>query len=165
MNFVLLTGADGVGKTIFYHKYQSYFANYCYFSLANQLEKKQRNWRKTGDRMVSYREMIQEMKVALKERRNILFELPLSGSVNIMKRWIDEAKKEGYQCTLIWIRTASFEQTFQRIIHRVQSGGIGIAKEVAKDRFDNQEEKVTQLAPFFDCVEYWNNDHGFVRVK
>lgn len=165
MNFVLLTGADGVGKTAFYQKYQSYFSDYCYLSLAKQLQKKRRNWRKTGDQMTSYQEMIQEMTIALKKRKNILFELPLSGSVHMMECWIDKAKKAGYQCTLIWIQTTSFDQTFQRIIHRVQSGGIGIAKEVAKDRFDKQEEKVNQLVPFFDCVEYWNNDHGFVRVK
>lgn len=165
MKFILLTGADGVGKTTFYQQYLNKFENYRYFSLEKQLSKMKRNWRKTSDWMMSYKEMIQSIQKTVDEHKNIILEMPLSGSVHMIEQWVEKAKDQGYECILIWIQTSSFELAYNRVIQRVKLGGIGVDRQVAEQRFIKQEKMVNSLAPIFDCVEYWENNQQLIRLK
>lgn len=164
--YILLTGVDGSGKTSFYQQFAKRFSGYEYLSLANQLVQQQRNWRNTNHRLKSYREIFTlQQQQYIDEGKNLIVEIPLSGSANQIKKWTDLAHQFGYHCTLIVIEIASTEAAFQRVVKRVQSGGIGVPKETLEQRFIQQQRLLPQIEGFFDQVEIWNNDETFKRIR
>lgn len=77
-----------------------------------------------------------------------------------------EARKEGFEIILFYVRLESAELAYERVLRRVQKGGHGVPKEVVEKRFKRSLSnfKAIKDSGLIDTVYIYDNSTAFQLV-
>ncbi|HEY7546886.1 MAG TPA: AAA family ATPase [Blastocatellia bacterium] len=79
------------------------------------------------------RVMLRRMRNLIEQRKTFAFESTLSGRTPA--RWIDLAKREGFEFHLLFLRLESEELAIERVAERVRRGGHDVPEDVIRRRY------------------------------
>lgn len=77
---------------------------------------------------------------------------------------IDEAHKNGFEVTLLYVTVNSAEMAINRVQERVKNGGHGIPPETIKKRYSQSYNNFPAVAFKSDNVFIYDNSQKFINV-
>lgn len=160
--YIIVAGVNGSGKSTFYRSTPSLFMNTKRINADEILKSNGGDWKKMSDNMKAMRAVIQLMNQAIENHISFHQETTLSGQGQ--KKWIEKAKQNGYEVTLLYVGIKDADLAVERVKQRVAKGGHGIPEETIRKRFQQSLKNLEIIAPLCDCVELYDNTDSFISV-
>ncbi|MCC8014865.1 MAG: zeta toxin family protein [Eubacterium sp.] len=105
---------------------------------------------------------VEEIKSCLNMNVSFTQETTLSG--HTVLKTVSQARKQGYYIHLYYIGLSNAEESLLRIENRVKKGGHNIPSEDVVRRFNKRFSALTELIPYCDRVDFYDNENGFVKA-
>lgn len=160
--YIIVAGVNGSGKSTFYDTYPELFIDTQRINADEILKSNGGDWKKMSDNMKAMREVIQLMNQAIENHISFHQETTLSGQGQ--KKWIEKAKQNSYEVTLLYVGIKDADLAVERVKQRVAKGGHGIPEETIRKRFQQSLKNLEIIAPLCDCVELYDNTDSFISV-
>ena len=160
--YIIVAGVNGSGKSTFYDTYPELFIDTKRINADEILKSNGGDWKKMSDNMKAMREVIQLMNQAIENHISFHQETTLSGQGQ--KKWIEKAKQNGYEVTLLYVGIKDVDLAVERVKQRVAKGGHGIPEETIRKRFQQSLKNLEIIAPLCDRVELYDNTDSFISV-
>ena len=160
--YIIVAGVNGSGKSTFYDTYPELFIDTKRINADEILKSNGGDWKKMSDNMKAMREVIQLMNQAIENHISFHQETTLSGQGQ--KKWIEKAKQNGYEVTLLYVGIKDADLAVERVKQRVAKGGHGIPEETIRKRFQQSLKNLEIIAPLSDRVELYDNTDSFISV-
>lgn len=159
---IIISGANGVGKTTFA---KPYVKNLGYkFLNADEIAKKIEKEGLDNAMIKAGRVFFSELNKSIIGRKNIVIETTLSGSY--INKVAQRSKKLGYKVKLIYIFVDSEELCVERVRSRVLKGGHNVPEEDIRRRFqrslNNFWDNFTQLSNSW--ILLYNGEENYQQV-
>lgn len=157
MNFTIIAGVNGAGKSVFYHSEETdYSVLGIRINVDELIETEYGNkWNDIKIQMKASRKIIERINNCLSEGLNFNQETTLSGK-SIIKT-IKKAKSIGYTINLHYIGIESPELAIKRVKERVRRGGHGIPDETIRKRFYKSLENLQEVLTLCDNLYIYDN--------
>lgn len=157
MDFTVIAGVNGAGKSVFYHSEQVDKDKLGIRVNVDELIQKEYNnkWNDFKIQIKAGREIVQKVGSCIENKLSFNQETTLAGKsiINTIKK----AKELGYTINLYYIGIESPELAIKRVDRRVKLGGHGIPDEVIKKRFYKSLENLQKILPICDNIFIYDN--------
>lgn len=157
MNYTIIAGVNGAGKSVFYHSEETdYSVLGIRVNVDELIEREYGNkWNDFKIQMKASREIIAKINNCLSKGLDFNQETTLSGKsiINTVKK----AKNLGYTINLHYIGIESPELAIKRVKGRVEQGGHGIPEETICKRFYKSLENLQEVLTLCDNVYIYDN--------
>lgn len=157
MNYTIIAGVNGAGKSVFYHSGQVNKDKLGIRVNVDELIQKEydNKWDDLRIQLKAGREIVRKIESCIENKLSFNQETTLAGKsiINTIKK----AKKVGYAINLYYIGVESFELAIKRVSRRVRLGGHGIPDEVIKKRYYKSLENLQEILPICDNVFIYDN--------
>lgn len=162
IEIIIISGANGVGKTTFA---KPYVKNLGYIFLnADEIAKQIEKEGLDNAMIKAGRIFFANLDRSIKARENIVIETTLSGSY--INKVADRAKKLGYKIKLIYIFVDSEELCIERVNSRVMKGGHNVPEQDIRRRFqrslNNFWDNFTKISDSW--ILLYNGDEIYQQV-
>lgn len=162
--YVIIAGINGAGKSTLYRLQPELFHSTERINADEILQKMGGDWRKEIDNFRAMREEVKQLHDALNNFKSIHVETTLAGSGKAQLNLIDEAHKNGFEVTLLYVTVNSAEMAINRVQERVKNGGHGIPPETIKKRYSQSHNNLPAVAFKSDNVFIYDNSKKFINV-
>lgn len=155
--YIIVAGVNGAGKSTLFDsdEEKSLFLDTKRINADEILQKNRGDWRKDRDNFGAMREVVKQMNLAINTRQSFHQETTLAG--NGQKKWIDKAKKQGFEITLLYVGLASPELAIERVKKRVEKGGHGVPEKRIRERYKQSLKHLKELMPYCDNILIFDN--------
>jgi predicted ABC-type ATPase len=159
---VIIAGANGVGKTtfarVFLQEYDYEFLN------ADEIAKSLSAQNPSEKKISAGKLFLQKLNEMVSQNKSLLIESTLSGKY--LQKFIENARKQNYKITIIFLFAESPEILIERIAERVKKGGHYVPDEDVRRRFVRGKEN------FWNTYKYladswtliYNSEGAFYEV-
>lgn len=155
--YILIAGVNGAGKSTLYLSHPEFFKGTLRLNADEILQENNGDWRIVADTMKSMRELIGRMNHYFEEGTSFHHETTLAGNVHGYQKRLKQAKRLGYETTLIYLYLADADLAVERVAKRVAKGGHGVEEAVIRRRYEQSIKHFKELHPQFDNVFVLDN--------
>lgn len=160
--YIIVGGVNGAGKSNLYLTMPELFENTIRMNADEILRANKGNWRNDKDNASAMKIVVKSMKNALQEKKSFHQETTLAGRGQ--KKWINEAKNNGFEVTLIYVALSTPELAINRVNDRIKKGGHGVPPETIKKRYVRSLENLDELSPLCDNVLVFDNTTSLTPI-
>lgn len=157
MNYTVIAGVNGSGKSNFYNSGQLDYSDLGIRVNVDELiaERYDNNWKDFKTQIKAGKEIIKRINRCLDEKLSFNQETTLAGRTII--NTISKAKELGYTVNLHYIGIDSPEKAISRVKRRVLKGGHGIPDEIINNRYYKSLENLQEILSICDNVYIYDN--------
>ncbi|WP_339785790.1 zeta toxin family protein [Tissierella sp.] len=157
MNYTVIAGVNGAGKSIFYNSGELDRSKLGVRVNVDELiaERYNNNWKDFKTQIRAGKEIVREINRCIENKLSFNQETTLAGKTIL--NTIEKAKKLEYIINLHYIGINSPELAISRVRERVLKGGHGIPDETIYSRYFNSLENLQEILPICDNVYIYDN--------
>lgn len=157
MDYTIIAGVNGAGKSVFYHSGQINKDILGVRINVDELvqEDYDNKWQDSKIQIRAGRETIKRIRKCMKDKVSFNQETTLSGKSIINN--IKKAKNLGYKINLYYIGVESPEIAIKRVSRRVKLGGHGIPDDVIRNRYYKSLKNLQAILPICDNIYVYDN--------
>jgi len=153
--FYLIGGANGAGKTMFAKEYLPNEAGCLKFLNSDEIARGLSPFDSSAGQLQAGRILLGNLKRNLENKESFALESTLSGKVYL--KYIRKAKELGYEIRLHFLWLYSAEESYQRVLGRVQEGGHSVSRADVFRRYPRiMDLAFNQYLPLADHWQFWN---------
>ncbi|PWG00473.1 zeta toxin family protein [Levilactobacillus bambusae] len=162
--YIIIAGVNGAGKSTLFQIQPNLFAHTKRINADEILHQMHGDWRKNSDNFKAMREEVKQLHAALAEKLSIHQETTLSGTGKAQLNLINQAHKNGFKVTLLYVALDSANTAIERVQNRVSRGGHGIPTKTIALRYQQSNRNLFTIASKADKVIIYDNTDRFVKV-
>jgi len=159
--YIIVAGINGAGKSTLYRLQPELFSDTQRINADEILKNMGGDWRNPTDNLKAMREEIKILHTSLSNKISIHVETTLAGTGKSQLNLIDEAHKNNFEVTLLYVALDSISIAINRVTERVSKGGHGIPKELIKKRYVQSFRNLPKIALKSDNVFIYDNSEKF----
>ncbi|MFB5311096.1 zeta toxin family protein [Enterococcus casseliflavus] len=161
--YIIVAGVNGAGKSTLYQSVNislddDIFSGTQRINADEILKSLGGDWRKTKDNGRAMREVIKRLETSFQDKVSINHETTLSGAAKGHIKRINEAKRNGFEVSLVYVGLKSYQTAIERVDMRVSKGGHGVDHELIKKRYFNSLNNLETIIPYVDNLYVYQND-------
>jgi len=162
--YIIVAGINGTEKSTLYQLQPKLFSGTKRINADEILRDFGGNWKSAVDNIKAMKKEVQLLHEALQNKISIHVETTLAGTGKSQLRLIDEAHKNGFNVTLLYVTLNSADKAIDRVSQRVEKGGHGIPSDLIKERYMQSNRNLLEVALKSDNVYVYDNSDKFKKV-
>jgi len=160
--YIIVAGTNGAGKSTLYLSNSSMFENTIRINADEILRKNKGNWQNDKDNAKAMKQVVKLMDKAFEEKQSFHQETTLAGRGH--NKWINKAKKNGYEISLFYVALPNAELAINRVNERVKKGGHGVLQETIIKRYERSLNNLKEVAKVCDNVMIYDNSKNLELI-
>ncbi|MBD5316559.1 MAG: AAA family ATPase [Bacteroides sp.] len=169
----IFAGSNGAGKSTYYstvinneneRQINKSLVNSYRINADEILRSNGGNWHKDSDNLKALVEEVRLINKYIDQKKSFNFETTLAASTKTYKKYIKEAKENGFKTVLIYVGLKSPNLAITRVKNRVNKGGHGIKDDLIIRRYRKSLIHLNELIFLFDEVRLFDNTDQFIEI-
>ena len=151
----IIGGPNGAGKTTFAKEYLPNEAGCLIFLNSDEIARGLSPLDSSAGQLQAGRILLQNLKRHLQNGDSFALESTLSGKTYI--KYLQQAKNAGYEIRLYFLWLPNAEESYQRVLGRVQEGGHSVSREDVFRRYPRIMKLIfSDYLPLADYWQFWD---------